>query len=101
MNRQPRKRIARSILEASARSAAENRRRHRRKGAVTAVYDRSFGGCRTKSVYETEESAIAAALRISVDFGPRSIYQCPDCGKWHLASPRPDALEPEPLCECA
>lgn len=99
MNRQPRKRVARSILEATARSAAANRKRHKGKGAVTAFYDRSFGGCRTKSVYDSEESAISAALHLSVELGPRSIYRCPDCGKWHITTPKPESLAD--CIECA
>lgn len=101
MNRQPRKRIARSILEATSHSAAANRKRHKGKGAVTAFYDRAFSGCRTKSVYETEDSAIAAALRLSVDLGPRNIYHCPDCGKWHITSPKPADLYLDSFSECA
>lgn len=93
MNRKPRKRVARSVLEAGCRNAAANRIRHRGKGAATAFYDRAFAGCRTKSVYLTAEEAISAALRLSVELGPRKVYRCPDCGKWHIATPKPETLE--------
>lgn len=97
MNRQPRQRVARSILEASAEVRRANRRRHGHKGAVTAFYDRAFGGCRTKSSYSSEEAAIGAAIRLSTELGPRKVYRCPDCGMWHLTTPKPEDL----CCECA
>lgn len=34
----------------------------------------------------TEEAAIAAAIRCSRRGKPLRVYECPDCGGWHLTS---------------
>ncbi|WP_248579896.1 hypothetical protein [Nocardioides sp. InS609-2] len=34
--------------------------------------------------YPDFETAIAAALRCSVNLGPLRCYECPECGQWHL-----------------
>lgn len=42
-----------------------------------------MAGC-GKRRHPTQIAAIAAALRLSRFNRPLRVYQCPDCGGWHL-----------------
>lgn len=37
-----------------------------------------------RGAYPDNETAIAAAIRCSVNLGPLRCYQCPECKQWHL-----------------
>lgn len=41
-----------------------------------------------RGAYADWDTAIAAALRCSVNLGPLRCYECPDCGRWHLTRRR-------------
>lgn len=49
--------------------------------------------CKSKRAYYTEEMAIEALVQTHIVFEnstAASVYQCEDCGEWHLTSRGPE-----------